>query len=78
VKLRYVSDRKDVWQMMALRVRDGGLDDWRYQVPRAGLLDPLFAATNLEDEDPAGLGLIASQFFVQTWGINRADYGCSL
>ncbi len=79
VQLQYIEATQNPptrWETLALRVR-GPLGLIEYPMPKASLLDPLFAPLDLTNPTGDNLGLIKTQFYVQTWGINnRPNFGC--
>jgi len=82
VQLQHIDASKNPptrWETLALRLRGGNIgSDHKYQMPKGSLLDPLFAPLDLTDPTGDKLGLIKTQFYLQTWGMeNRRPFPCA-
>jgi hypothetical protein len=81
VQLQYIDASKSPptrWETLALRVLGGGMTDYKYQMPQGSLLNPLFAPLDLENPAGDNLGLIKTQFYLHTWGMdNRPNFTCA-
>ena len=78
MQLRYLQPSANPptrWLTLALRL-PGPIQPPNYfpvfQVPKASLLDPLFAPVDLANPTSDNLGLIKTKFYLQTWGQDNA------
>jgi hypothetical protein len=77
VQLKYIWQNQVSWDILAARLPGDVGVGFKYQVPTASLMNPLFAPVDLTNPTGDNLGLIKSQFFLQTWGdTNRPNFRC--